>query len=171
MRCGGCEWRQGSCLLLIAEVIRQENGTARLVMDCPSLHPNSQSLSKIDELISSHTAYKGPWRGHPCTVPAVPSLSLTRLVWALLWDLQWIFHISLGNEAVHNSQLRKAFQNIHPNPTYLEVSCPIDMPATKVLSSSLPCAVLTWMKQEIRLHKHKQCLLPGFWDSRGISQY
>lgn len=51
MRAGGYESRQGSCLLLIAKVIHQENDMARVVMDSLSFHPESQPLSKIDELI------------------------------------------------------------------------------------------------------------------------
>lgn len=109
---------------------------ARDVMDSLPSHPKSQPLSKIDELISQRTGYKGPWRGHPCTVPAVPSSSLTRLVWSLLWDLQqWKSHSSLGNAALHHPQLRKALSNIYSKSHWCRSSCPIDIPATEVCSA------------------------------------
>lgn len=82
VRSGGCKSRQGSCLLLISKVIHQENNMERVMMDLLSFHPESQPPSKIDELISQCTGYKGPWRSHPCTEPAVPLSSLTRLVWS-----------------------------------------------------------------------------------------
>lgn len=52
MRSGGYKSRQGLHLLLIAKAIHQENDMARVVMDSLLFYPESQPLSKIDELIS-----------------------------------------------------------------------------------------------------------------------